>query len=70
MNSQVGRDVLAERLSSVQKQVELYAGAAIWQDALAILVQLRRNNPNDAAIAAARLNDIAQESLVSTQTIP
>lgn len=59
--------------ASPQQQVELYAEAEIWQDALAKLVQLRRNNPNDAAIAAswqklmnaAGLNDIMQESLVS-----
>ncbi len=64
--------------ASPQKQVELYAGAEIWQDALTTLVQLRRDNPNDAAIVAnwenllkaAGLNDIAQEPLVSTLTTP
>jgi hypothetical protein len=58
--------------ASPQQQVELYAQAEIWQDALATLVQLRRNYPNDAAIAAnwerllssAGLNNIAQESVV------
>lgn len=62
--------------ASPQQQVELYAEAEIWQDALATLVQLRRDNPNDATIAtswqklmnAAGLNDIIQESLVSGQT--
>lgn len=62
--------------ASPQQQVELYAEAEIWQDALATLVQLRRNNPNDATIAAswqklmnaAGLNDIIQESLISGQT--
>ncbi|MEW6493688.1 MAG: DUF928 domain-containing protein [Cyanobacteriota bacterium] len=64
--------------ASLQKQVELYVGAEVWQDALATLVQLRRDNPSDAAIVAnwenllkaAGLNDIAQEPLVSTPTIP
>jgi len=62
--------------ASPQQQVELYAGAEIWQDALATLVQLRRNYPNDAAIAAnwerllssAGLNNIAKESLVAIPT--
>ena len=59
--------------ASPQQQVELYAEAEIWQDALATLVQLRRNYPNDAAIAAnwerllsaAGLNNIAQEAVVA-----
>lgn len=64
--------------ASLQQQVGLYAGAELWHDALATLVQLRRNYPNDAAIAAnwknllgaAGLNEIAQEPLqpVSTTT--
>ncbi|GAB4196656.1 MAG: hypothetical protein Fur006_44370 [Coleofasciculaceae cyanobacterium] len=62
--------------ASPQQQVELYAEAEIWHDALATLVQLRRDNPNDAAIAAnwerllsaAGLNDIAKESLVASPT--
>lgn len=61
-----------------EKQVELYAEAEIWQDALATLVQLRRDHPNDEAIAAdwakllgaADLNHITQESLVPTPTPP
>jgi hypothetical protein len=66
--------------SSPQKRVELYAEAEIWQDALATLVQLRRDYPNDNAIAqswsklmaAAGLDDLAQESLLpnSTSRIP
>jgi hypothetical protein len=62
--------------ASPQKQVELYAEAEIWQDALATLVQLRRDYPNDLAIAnnwqklmrAADLDDITQESLVPSPT--
>jgi hypothetical protein len=62
--------------ASPQQQVELYAEAEIWQDALATLVQLRRNYPNDAAIAAnwerllsaAGLNNIAQEAVVVIPT--
>ena len=61
-----------------EKQVELYAEAEIWQDALATLVQLRRDHPNDEAVAAdwakllgaADLNHITQESLVPTSTPP
>ena len=37
--------------ASPQKRVELYAEAEIWQDALATLVQLRRDYPTDQAIA-------------------
>ncbi|HEY9614109.1 DUF928 domain-containing protein [Allocoleopsis sp.] len=64
--------------ASPQQQVELYAGAEIWQDALATLVELRRKYPNDGAIAAAwqqllsaaDLNAIAQESLAASPTKP
>jgi predicted N-formylglutamate amidohydrolase len=64
--------------ASLQKQVELYAEAEIWQDALATLVQLRRDKPNDSAIAAdwakllsaAGLDNIAQESLLPIPTAP
>jgi len=60
------------RQASPQKRVELYAEAEIWQDALATLVQLRRDYPNDKAIAqswsklmaAAGLDNLAQESLL------
>ena len=38
--------------ASPQKQVELYAEAELWQDALATLVQLRRDRPSDSAVAA------------------
>jgi hypothetical protein len=59
-----------------QKQVELYAQAEIWHDALATLVQLRRERPNDAMIAAdwvkllssAGLGTLAQEALVPRPT--
>lgn len=62
--------------ASPQQQVELYAEAEIWQDALATLVQLRRTYPNDAAIAAnwerllsaAGLNNMAQEAVVAIPT--
>jgi hypothetical protein len=58
--------------ASPQKQVELYAGAEIWHDALTTLVQLRRDKPNDSTVAAdwarllsaAGLSDITQESLL------
>jgi hypothetical protein len=64
--------------ASPQKQVELYAEAEIWQDALTTLVQLRRNIPNDPELAAswqklmraAGLDDMAQESLVPGSTTP
>lgn len=64
--------------ASLQRQVELYAEAEIWHEALAMLVQLRRNNPNDTAVtanwvrllSAAGLNAIAQESLMPTSTTP
>jgi len=57
--------------ASLQRQVELYAEAEIWQDALATLVQLRRNNPSDPAVAAewakllsaAGLENLSQELL-------
>lgn len=64
--------------ASLQRQVELYAEAESWYDAVAALVQLRRNNPNDAAAAAewaklmsaAGLDALTQESLVQTPTTP
>lgn len=69
---------LSNRLKQapLRQQVGLYAGAELWHDALATLVQLRRNYPNDAAIAAnwknllgaAGLNEIAQEPLQSVST--
>jgi hypothetical protein len=66
------------RQASPQKQVELYAEARLWQDALATLAQLRRDNPNDSAIAAdwakllrsANLEDVTQESLLPGSTTP
>lgn len=64
--------------ASLQKQVELYAEAEIWQDALTTLVQLRRDYPNDSAIAqswsklltAAGLESLAQASLFTSPTLP
>jgi hypothetical protein len=61
-----------------QQQVELYAEGEIWQDALATLVQLRRDYPNNAAIkanwekllSAAGLNNLTQESFVTIPTTP
>jgi hypothetical protein len=58
-------------LVSAKEQVELYAEAGIWQDALLTLVQLRRNNPKDLELAAdwekllkaVDLGDIAQEPI-------
>jgi hypothetical protein len=63
--------------ASPEKQVQLYAEAEVWQDTLATLAQLRRDYPNDAAIAseweklmsAVGLSDIAQESLLPTSTL-
>jgi len=57
--------------ASGQRKVELYAEAEIWHDALATLVQLRRDNPTDLVVTsewakllnAAGLDDLAQESL-------
>lgn len=58
--------------ASPQKQVELYADAGMWQDALGTLMQLRRENPNDSVVvsswakllSAVGLEDINQESSV------
>lgn len=60
--------------ASPERQFELYAERKIWQDALATLVQMRRNRPSDPQLAARwvqllnaeGLGDLAQESLVST----
>lgn len=62
--------------ASPQKQIELYAEAGIWQDALATLIQLRRDNPNDSAVvstwakllSSVDLKDITQESLAQIPT--
>jgi hypothetical protein len=62
--------------ASPEKQVELYANAEIWQDALATLIELRRDRPNDAAITtawqqllnAADLSNLAQETLLPSST--
>lgn len=62
--------------ASPQKQVELYAEAGMWQDALATLMQLRRDNPNDSEVVSAwakllsavGLEDITQESIVQILT--
>ncbi len=64
--------------ASPQQQAQLYAEEEIWQDALATLVQLRRDYPNNAAIqanwekllSAAGLNNLTQESLVTISTAP
>ncbi len=64
------------RQASPQQQVELYAEARLWQDALATLAQLRRDNPTDSTVAAdwakllksADLEDITQESLLQSPT--
>ena len=58
-------------VASPQEQVELYAEAGIWQDAVSTLVQLRRDNPTDLQLAAdwekllkaVELGDIAQEPI-------
>jgi hypothetical protein len=60
--------------ASPQKQVELYAEAELWQDALATVVQLRRDRPSDSAVAAdwakllsgAGLENLTQELLLPT----
>jgi hypothetical protein len=64
--------------ASPEKKVELYAQAELWHDALATLAQLRREKPNDSAVAAdwvkllsaAGLSDITQESLLPGSAIP
>ncbi|MBE9128240.1 MULTISPECIES: DUF928 domain-containing protein [unclassified Coleofasciculus] len=64
--------------ASPEQQVDLYSDAEIWHDALAKLVEQRRNNPGDSKVAnqwvkllnAANLSDLIQESLVSDLTTP
>ncbi|HEY9729592.1 MAG TPA: DUF928 domain-containing protein [Chroococcales cyanobacterium] len=64
--------------ASLVRQVDLYAEAEIWQDALATLVQLRRDNPGNSTVvamwqkllSAAGLEQIGRESLVSEPTTP
>jgi hypothetical protein len=63
-------------LASPERQVELYAGAEIWHDALATLVRLRRDNSNNSNIAslwgdllrAAGLDRLVREPLVPPST--
>lgn len=72
--------ILATQLAqaSPEQQVDLYSEAEIWHDALANLVELRRNKPGDSTVAnqwvkllsAANLSDLIQESLVSDLTTP
>ncbi|NEP62910.1 MAG: DUF928 domain-containing protein, partial [Symploca sp. SIO2G7] len=58
---------------SPEEQVQLYAEAGIWHNALSTLVQLRRNRPTDLKLAAdwekllkaVELGDIAQEPIES-----
>lgn len=62
--------------ASPQQQVKLYAEEEIWQDALATLVELRRDYPNNATIkayweqllSAAGLHNLTQESFVTLPT--
>lgn len=62
--------------ASPQQRVELYAEGEIWQDALATLVELRRNYPNNGTIkayweqllSAAGLHNLTQESFVNLPT--
>lgn len=62
--------------ASLEKQVDLYAEAEIWHDALATLAQLRRDRPNDSMVGkkwqqllnAGGLKNIEPESLVSNPT--
>jgi hypothetical protein len=64
--------------ASPEQQVELYANAEIWQDALATLIELRRDRPNDVTIAAtwqqllnaADLSNLAQETLLPSSATP
>ncbi|MGQ4646539.1 DUF928 domain-containing protein [Lyngbya aestuarii] len=57
--------------ASASRKVELYADAEIWHDALATLVQLRRDHPTDLVVtsdwakllSAAGLSNFTQESL-------
>lgn len=59
--------------ASPERQVELYAQAEIWHDALATLIELRRDKPSDSAVAdkwirllsAAGLSDVIKQSLIS-----
>lgn len=62
--------------TSPKQKVELYAEAQLWQDALAQLVEIRRNYPADPEVAnqwvkllnAAGLSYLAGESLASQST--
>ncbi|MFB8787780.1 MAG: DUF928 domain-containing protein [Potamolinea sp.] len=62
--------------ASRQKQVELYAEAGIWQDALTTLIQLKRENPTDPEVISAwtkllssvDLKDLTQELFVQIPT--
>ncbi|NES22591.1 MAG: DUF928 domain-containing protein [Symploca sp. SIO3E6] len=58
-------------VASPEEQVQLYAAAGIWHDALSTLFQLRRDQPTDLKLAAdwekllqaVELGDIAQEPI-------
>ncbi|HEY9650262.1 MAG TPA: DUF928 domain-containing protein [Coleofasciculaceae cyanobacterium] len=62
--------------TSLEQQIDLYAEAEIWHDALATLAQLRRDRPNDPVIGekwqqllnAVGLKNIEPESLVPIST--
>ncbi|HEY9597433.1 MAG TPA: DUF928 domain-containing protein [Cyanophyceae cyanobacterium] len=62
--------------ASPEQQIDLYAAAEIWHDALATLAQLRRDKPNDPMIGqkwqqllnAVGLKNIEPESLVPIPT--
>lgn len=64
--------------ASPERQAELYAEAEIWQDALATLVQLRREKPNDLSVtakwtqllSAVGLEAMTREAPVSGSTTP
>lgn len=61
--------------SSLEERANLYASAGLWHEALMTLTELRRDHPDDLAIAAnwtkllqsVGLDTIAQEPLVEDQ---
>ena len=64
--------------ASLQKKVELYAAAGLWQDSLTTLMQLKAENPNNSEVNSVwaklmnsvGLEDMTQESLVQISTTP
>lgn len=59
--------------ASPEKQIDLYAEAEIWHDALATLAQLRRDRPNDSVIDQKwqqLLNSVGLKTIEPEQLVP